>query len=365
MPQQSLEKKAARHFPCESCGADLEFHIGAQRLKCPYCTFEKDLAPPPKDVSENELNQVLERLNKTCRTVAEAANAGRKEVVCGGCGATAVFEGSLATSECAYCSLAIQLSDAHMAPERLVVDGVLSFAIERGHAHAQLVRWVKSRWFAPNAFKEKGISGKFQGVYLPFFTFDAMTYSQYTGERGDNYTTTEGTGKNRRTVTRIRWQSASGALQIFFDDVLVCAIKNLPEKLVLGLEPWPLEKLGGFQAEMLSGYQSRVYEVDLPEAFATGQARIDDEIRSAVRRDIGGDHQRIHSLSTDYSALKYKHVLLPVWMLSYRFTEKVFQIVVNAQTGEVQGERPWSWVKIGLAVVTAASLVGIGIYFAN
>lgn len=358
------EAKDARHFPCESCGADLEFHIGAQRLKCPYCAFEKDLARPAKDVAENELQQVLERLNKTSRTVAEAAN-GRKEVLCGGCGATTVFEGSLATSECAYCSLVIQISDAHTAPERLMVDGVLSFSIEREHAHAQLVRWVKSRWFAPNAFKKKGISGKFQGVYLPFFTFDAMTYSQYTGERGDNYTTTEGTGKDRKTVTRIRWQSASGALQIFFDDVLVCAIKNLSKKLVLGLEPWPLDKLGGFQSEMLSGYQSRVYEVDLPEAFAIGQARIDDDIRDAVERDIGGDYQRIHAVSTGYSALKYKHVLLPVWMMSYRFTEKVFQIVVNAQTGEVQGERPWSWVKIGLAVVTAASMVGLGIYWAN
>jgi len=358
----TAEAKQARHFPCESCGADLEFHIGAQRLKCPYCAFEKDLAPPAREVSENDLQQVLARLNKTCRTVAAGAESVRQEVNCAGCGATTTFEGSLATSECAYCGQAIQLKDAHAAPERLAVDGVLPFAIAHDEAHAQLRLWVKSRWFAPNEFKKRGISGKFQGVYLPYFTFDAMTHSQYTGQRGDNYTVTTGTGKNRRTETRIRWRSVSGALQRFFDDVLVCAVRNLPDKLTIGLEPWPLEKLGGYQAEMLSGYQSRVYEIDLPEAFSKGKERIDEEIREDVRSDIGGDHQRIHTLSTDYSALKYKHLLLPVWLLSYRFREKVYQIVVNAQTGEVQGERPWSWVKIGLAILAGASAVGYGLY---
>ena len=45
---------------------------------------------------------------------------------------------------------------------------------------------------------------------------------------------------------------------------------------------------------------------------------------------------------TNYHALTYKHLLLPVWMLAYRYGKKTYRVVVNAGTGEVQGGRPWS-----------------------
>jgi len=83
---------------------------------------------------------------------------------------------------------------------------------------------------------------------------------------------------------------------------------------------------------------------------------MDGEIRSTVRRDIGGDHQRVHSVRTQYSNVTFKHILLPIWLSAYRYRDKAYRFLINARTGEVQGERPWSWVKI-----TAAVLVTIGI----
>ncbi|HEX5228339.1 MAG TPA: hypothetical protein VFW44_11540, partial [Bryobacteraceae bacterium] len=85
-------------------------------------------------------------------------------------------------------------------------------------------------------------------------------------------------------------------------------------------------------------------------------------IREDVRRHIGGDEQRIASIQTEYSAVSFLHLLLPVWIGAYRFQAKVYQVLVNAQTGEVQGERPYSPVKIAL-LVAAILLVVVLIWF--
>ncbi|MBV9774716.1 MAG: hypothetical protein JO040_12240, partial [Gemmatimonadetes bacterium] len=77
--------------------------------------------------------------------------------------------------------------------------------------------------------------------------------------------------------------------------------------------------------------------------------------------DIGGDEQRIHSTDTRYDDVTFKHILLPVWISAYRYREKVYRRLVNARTGEVQGERPWSWIKIALLVLFVAALVIVGV----
>jgi hypothetical protein len=88
-------------------------------------------------------------------------------------------------------------------------------------------------------------------------------------------------------------------------------------------------------------------------------------IRSDVRRDIGGDQQRVDDVETDWSAETFKHVLLPVWTAAYKFRGKSFRFVVNGQTGTVRGERPWSWVKIAFAVLAVAVLAGLAYWIAE
>ena len=78
-----------------------------------------------------------------------------------------------------------------------------------------------------------------------------------------------------------------------------------------------------------------------------------------MRSRIGGDEQRIDSINSRYDAISFKHLLLPVWLLAYRYHDKVYQVVVNASTGEVQGERPYSWIKITLFVLGIAAVAGV------
>lgn len=367
---QTTDEGKGRIFPCEGCGADLTFHIGEQQLKCSHCGYEKEIELSEEaDVEEQDFHEMLARMSEMRAERAEQEQGedddGRQEVRCESCGGHTVFTDTLASSECPYCGSPIQLEDAYKAEDRVPVDGVLPFLVEKEQAQENLAAWVKSRWFAPNEFLRRGVQGKFNGVYLPYWTYDSMTGNVYHGQRGEHYWVEVGTGDNKRRERRTRWYPASGSFQRFFDDVLVIASRGLPSKLVIRLEPWPLHHVSPFNQEMLAGYLARTYEVELDEGFGEARGRIEAAIEQEVRERIGGDEQRVNSINTHYDAITFKHLLLPVWLLAYRFHEKAYQVMVNAGTGEVQGERPWSWVKITAAVVTAVVAIGAIVFFVN
>ena len=362
----SVEKGSRRVFPCGQCGADLVFHIGQQSLRCEFCGHQQSLVPAEGEALvehdyESMLARIEERRSDPNRGDAEGKDREieRYEVECGNCHAVVNFEGTLTSTFCAYCNTPLQREDAHSAVDRIPADGVLPFTVERRQAELNLKTWVKSLWFAPNAFLKQGVEGKFQGVYLPFFTFDSMTYTSYSGQRGDHYYVTVGTGKDRKTVRHTRWSHASGDFQRFFDDILVLAAKDLDRKLIRALEPWALGQVRVFSEAYLAGFAARTYDIELPRCGQEARQRMDAAIEAQVRRLIGGDEQSISNIDTAYSAATFKHVLLPAWLLSYKYRGTVYHVFVNASTGEVQGGRPWSWVKILFAVLSAALAIGV------
>jgi hypothetical protein len=199
--------------------------------------------------------------------------------------------------------------------------------------------------------------------------------SRYEGQRGEHYYTTEtyterdaqGNDVTRtRQVQHTRWHPASGTVERWFDDILVPATKSLPPARLSALEPWDLGELTAYEPAYLSGYKAQRYQVNLAEGFDLAKGVAEPVIESDVRRDIGGDEQRISQVSTNYSAVTFKHLLLPVYVGAYRFRDRVFQVVVNGRTGEVQGERPYSFWKIFfLALFIAAALLVVALVFGN
>jgi DNA-directed RNA polymerase subunit RPC12/RpoP len=352
-----MDDGRGRTYPCEECGADLEFHIGDQALKCPYCGHIKQLdIRPDAAIEEQDFDAMIERLQQQ-RDRGEEVEPGQSEVRCRGCGGNIVFTGTLTSSECPYCGAKIQRENVHTATKRIPVQAVIPFLINHDRAARALREWVSSRWFAPNEFLKRGVEGKFNGVYFPYWTFDSMTFTAYEGERGDSYTVVVGSGQNQRTEVRIRWSPAGGRFQRFFDDVYIVATKGLPRSVVQDLEPWPVEKAIPFNQEVLSGFFARTYDVQLNQGFQEAKQRIEAWLEQDVRRRIGGDQQRITLLRSRYDAITFKHVLLPVWMMAYRFQDKPYRVFINAATGEVQGERPYSAWKIALAVLLGAIVV--------
>ncbi|HVS69803.1 MAG TPA: hypothetical protein VHQ47_00945 [Phycisphaerae bacterium] len=355
-PTLTNAPEAGRKFPCKQCGARLDFDPSQRALKCPYCGHVEQIAPATNAVEEHDYAQALAKVGKETGTIAGRS----QEVRCPGCGAMVLLEDNVETDTCPFCATSITNVPRTSADGIICPESLLPFRVTQRDGVKAFNAWINSRWFAPTNLRQLANLGQLSGVYMPFWTYDSMTYSSYTGMRGDDYWDTEtyterdanGNMVTRtRQVVRTRWTYVSGEVDHFFDDVLVCASKSLPEGRVNTLAPWDLQDLEAFRAEFLAGFKTERYVVSLADGFAEARQIMAAEIRTLVCRDIGGDHQQIRSVQTQHVGVTYKHILLPLWLAVYRYQGRTFRILVNARTGEVCGDRPYSWIKITLAVI--------------
>ncbi|HET6573717.1 MAG TPA: hypothetical protein VFG68_08965 [Fimbriiglobus sp.] len=356
---------AGRKFPCPQCGARLDFDPSARGLKCPFCGFNEEITrDADAKVAEGDYQDYLAREESKGKAIPGRST----ETKCTGCGAVVLLEDKVATDHCPFCGTHL-VTRPEVARDMVPPEAVLPFAVDLRGARGSFDRWLRGLWFAPSALKRVAALGQLTGVYLPFWTYDAMTYTFYDGRRGDDYQETEwytaivnGKSEQRsRTVTRTRWTSVSGEVDHFFDDVLVCSSASLPADLIDDLGHWRLDEMEPFQPAYLSGFTTERYALGLREGFTTAKGLMQPTIVSLIREDIGGDHQRIDDTKTRYSAVTFKNVLLPVWVAVYRYQERTFQVLVNGRTGRVTGYRPWSFWKI--AALVALVLVVMGVIF--
>ena len=347
----------SKTYPCEACGGELHFDIETQKLKCQHCGNMHELVEGEGFVSEKDLREALKMVRSGKVTHTANFLEGEKEIVCQNCGGHTTFTGSLTAEKCPYCATPIQRDDVHDAPDRLPVDGVLPFAVGEKQADELIDKWINGRWFAPSEFKKYSTTGSFTSVYTAYFTYDADTITTYTGRRGDDYTVTVGSGDNRRTETRTRWTRVSGRVANSFDDVTVFANEGFESKRIKKLEPWPTEQSKPYSAEYVAGHLARTYDHDVEECLPEATAEMEAAIRTTVRRDIGGDRQDIRSMDINWRQMTYKHLLLPIWLLTVIYNQQPFQVYINGVTGEVHGQRPYSKVKIAIAVTLAVILL--------
>jgi DNA-directed RNA polymerase subunit RPC12/RpoP len=342
-------------YPCPNCGADLLFEPQDGFLTCPYCGHKEEIKQSTETVEEKPFEEYLKIRPEQLGQLA--ANA--LEVRCQSCGAIITFQPPEVAGRCDFCGVQI-VAQPKLADPILAPNAVLPFRLTQLQAGAELKYWLSSRWFAPNALKHFAEPDAINGIYLPFWTYDTDTTTNYTGQRGVYYYVTEtyyerdsqGNQVARtRQVQHTNWYSASGTVHRWFDDVLVPGTVSLSEDHLQALEPWDLVELRPYDPAFLAGFRAQRYQVDLPQGFERVKSLIAGTIESDVRTDIGGDVQQIYDLATRYSAITFKHLLLPVYAGAYRFNGKVYQIVVNGRTGEIQGDRPYSIWKITFLVL--------------
>jgi predicted RNA-binding Zn-ribbon protein involved in translation (DUF1610 family) len=349
---------------CVNCAAVLEFKPGTARLSCIYCGAENEIAAPAETVEEQDFSAFISQLQHSSEKMSV------KLVKCDACGAETTFDEKIVSDNCAFCGNQITVTQG-TSSELIRPKSLLPFKIDQKQGFAEFQKWVKSLWFAPSGLvRSASKAEKLLGIYIPYWTYDSSTTSPYTGERGENYTvnetyTTVEDGKSvtrTRTVTRTRWYPAYGTISHDFDDVLVLASSTLPLNYTNKLEPWDLDQLTGFDAKFLSGFKAEAYQIGLEEGFERAKKIMDTRIRELITRDIGGDHQRIHSVKTSHSDIKFKHLLLPVWLSTFKHSGKLYRFMINGRTGEVQGERPYSASKITWFILTLLAVIA-GIVF--
>jgi DNA-directed RNA polymerase subunit RPC12/RpoP len=348
-------------YPCDQCGAELRFDPTANRLACDHCGHTQAIETGTYSggaIRELDFQAgIADQLD-----VAEIEET--RVAACPNCGARYEFDPDTHAAECPFCATPVVADTGthrHIKPR-----GLLPFALNESAARSALTGWLGGLWFAPGGVKDYARKGRaMSGIYVPYWTFDADTKSTYTGQRGDDYYETQTVFRDGKQETvqvrKTRWRPASGRVARFFDDVLVLASRSLPKRYTDGLEPWDLSALEPYKPEFLAGFRAEGYQIDLQDGFAEARTYMDAMILRDVKYDIGGDQQRVSNVSTEISAITFKHILLPVWLAAYKYRGRTFRIVVNGRTGRVQGERPYSAWKIAVAVVLGlivAAIVG-------
>lgn len=348
-------------FPCEQCGADYRFDPAASALVCDFCGHTQATQESPwGQAALKELDFDAAMAERLPETELEETRV----LSCPNCAAQVEFDPATHAAECPFCATPVVTDtgvNRHIKPK-----GVLPFALEERQAHQAMNDWLGRLWFAPKGLQEFARKGrKMQGIYVPYWTFDADTTSSYRGEKGTVYYETrtvmrDGKQEQQR-VAKVRWSRKSGRVARFFDDILILASHSLPNSYTDALQPWDLQAMEPYRPDYLAGFRAEAYTVELEDGYQEARQIIAQRIERDVRFDIGGDRQRIHNIDTNIADVTFKHVLLPVWLAAYKFRGKSYRFVVNGRTGQVQGERPWSAMKIAIAVIIGLILAaGLG-----
>ncbi|RPF22623.1 hypothetical protein [Myceligenerans xiligouense] len=351
---ETTDNPAAAHnaYPCRQCGASVRYAVGTRTLTCPYCGHTQEIAAAERAVREHDFAALA--------TSERALPPDSHDYECGTCGA--VTTSDKLSQECGFCGspMVAEVSALGIVEP----EAVLPFAVDRPAMTTALKRWVSTRWFAPSALKKVTHAERAHSVYLPHWTYDAQTTTDYSGQRGEHYwVTVTSTDSEGRTVSRqerrTRWYPAGGRVARFFDDILVTGTRRVMPDHLAKLEPWPLEQAEAYRPDFLAGHETLRYDVEPEAGLEVAKQRMARVIEDDCEADIGGDEQRVHQMDTAYAAVTFKLLLLPVWIATYLYGGKAFQVLVNARTGEVIGERPWSAWKIAGAVAAALLAVGV------
>lgn len=358
------EVSALRKHPCPECGGDAEWNPSKQALACPYCgtilPWSDGATPHGAAIAEHDLLEGLARTPEGGRGLGGDTRAVR----CESCHAISEFEATRAAQRCDFCGSPAIVPCAALK-DAITPESLLPVAVPEPRVRDQMREWYRTRWFAPNKLKRAALTDTLHGIYLPYWTFDAHVDASWTAESGYYYYETkryrDANGNTRtRQVRKIRWRPSSGALSHFFDDDLVPGTVGVQLALLRKVEPFPtIRELKAYDPAYVRGWTVERYQVDLRQAATTSKEQMDATIRSLCARDVPGDTHRNLRVSSVYRGRTFKHILVPVWLASYTYGARSFQVVINGYTGKMAGEHPYSWVKILFAVLAALAVLAL------
>lgn len=343
---------------CPSCGGVMDFDPATGGLSCPYCGHKEAI---PVD---DEIPSKAEELDFESAESTENCNWGveTKTVICKACGAETIYDSLQLAAVCPFCG-SNQVMEAN-DKNTLAPGGVVPFQITDKEAADLFKKWIKRKWFCPKLAKESAKPKSFNGVYLPYWTFDTNTRADYTAEYGKTRSIKE---KNGETRTVTDWYHTSGSYSTRINDELVHASTTHDQVMLLGLEPFDTENNKAYKPEYIAGFTSERYTIGLKEAWEIAKCSINSRLRNAISSQIRSNHSadevRDIQMTAFYQDITYKYLLLPIWISNYKYNDKVYQFMVNGQTGKVSGRSPISIGRVAVAILIGIILAVIFYFF--
>ena len=333
---------------CPKCAGVMDFDPNIGAMACPYCGYEEEIV---QDANATAAELDFEKAEKTenCNWGAE-----KKQIICKSCGAETIYDALDVANECPYCG-SNQVMEAN-DEKTLAPGGVVPFAISNEQASANFKKWIGNKFFCPKLAKQSAQPDAFTGIYLPYWTFDTDTFSRYSGKYGidhdESYTDSDGKTQHRTVTT---WHRTSGTYSLAFDDELVLGSERHDSAMLKGLEPFETAKNVPYKPEYVAGFAAERYSVGLKAAWEKAKASISGKLKSKISSKIISDNHADHAsdvkVSTTFSKITYKYLMLPIWCSSFKYNNKVYQFMVNGQTGKVYGKTPISVWKVILVIV--------------
>lgn len=357
MLEQELEeleeqKVIADTYKCPQCGAPMKYDPETGTLICDYCEHKIEIEGVHSDKEEDFLKADVDDNSWKDET---------RVFKCQQCGAVNIAPANEMSITCPFCgSNQVMVSDdlPGKKPNRVV-----PFKISQVESKTEYANWIKKKLFVPSKVKKFVPELDNKGVYVPAWTYDSKSFTQYEGRLGVHYTTTVGSGKNRRTVTKTRYFSICGIKEVDFDDVLVNAGEKIDQKEIINISPFGTNDSVEYDEKFLAGFTSEHYSVDVQKGWDTARNEMKSIIESVILKDYHYDVVDYLKISTNHQNVTYKYVLLPVWIGSFKYKNKSYGFLVNGETGKLNGKYPLSPLKVSIAVFIVVIFLGIIAYF--
>lgn len=350
----------SRQFECQSCGAYLEFDPKTQQLKCDYCDSVEIIEVEHKAIEEHDFFSA---------PYAYGWDAVTTTLKCDSCGATISADVKIA-GNCPFCN-SPYVKELPANPQIIRPETLVPFKIEENTAKQLFHDWIGKGFFRPSNLRKQSNLQLIKGIYTPFWTYDCSTYSTWTAQSGYYYYETEtySTYENGKRITKtrqvrkVRWVPSSGNRGGFYNDELIVASKGLDYHLVFKIYPFHLQNLLPYKPDYLSGWYAEEYAIDVRQGWEIAKDNVKVEERARCASDVPGDTHRFLRVNTTFDKIKYKHILLPIYVSSYHYKDKTYHFLINGQTGEVQGYAPISWLKVGAVAAVVVGIVSALLYF--
>ncbi len=327
--------------PCPTCGAPVE----------PYDKF----CPACGAVSEVDV--------PTAAVVQDRA----KYFQCENCGAEVATDPDHLSYVCPFCDSTYVVEVTPDVARRQRPEFVIGFAITRERAQEIFRQWLKQRtMFCPNDLGSVQVEDKMMGVYLPFWAFTMQAKSGWSAQIGEywyrteTYTTTDSKGKTvvkTRQVRETEWWNLDGQHHQYHSGFLVSGSKGLPQDQAERIKPFNLPALKRYEPYFLAGWLAEEHSVRREDAMKLCRQVFYQREQQLVADFLPGDTHRSLQVRTTFHDENSDLCLLPVYLLSYRYNDKLYRFMVNGQTGKSAGDKPVSTGKIVAWVGGAVTLV--------
>jgi len=282
----------------------------------------------------------------------------KKHFRCENCGAQVAVDPDQRSYTCPFCDSSYVVEFTPDQTGRQPPEFVIGFAVTPEKAMERFRRWLsRNSWFRPGDLKRAQIAEKLKGVYLPFWSFSMLAQSNWSTSIGEywykteTYYTTQN-GKRVRKTRRVRkteWWPLEGKHHRYYSGYLVSGSRGLSQQEADRIKPFHLAALKRYQPYFLAGWLSEEYSVERDEALVACKQEFYRREKENVAAMLPGDTHRDLRVETYFHDVNSDLILLPVYLLSYRYRKKLYRFMLNGQTGKAAGDKPLSWLKIACA----------------